>query len=242
MVAASDDNAGTLRDAWEDAAQEWIVWARSEELDHAFWRLNLPSLLELMPAPGRLTVDVGCGEGRVARVLRERGHTVVGVESSPALVEAARAADPGFDVHLAGAERIPLADRAADLVVASMVLQSLDDPEAVMGEIARVLGPDGMVCATFVHPLSTLDDLDEGASYFDVVRFADRLEREAGSMTFHDVHRPLAAYMRLFEDAGFVIDAVREPQPDDDHVAAFPDAAMWRHRPLFLQVRALRRF
>jgi SAM-dependent methyltransferase len=240
-VATSDENTGTLRDAWEEAAQEWIVWARSEQLDHAFWRLNLPSLLELIPPPGRLTVDVGCGEGRVARVLRERGHTVVGVESSPALVEAAREADPGFDVHLAGAERIPLADRAADLVVASMVLQSLDDPEAVMREIARVLGPDGKLCATFVHPFSTLADLDAGASYFEAVRFADRLEREGGGMTFHDVHRPLDEYMRLFEGAGFMIEAVREPQPSDEHVVAFPEAAAWRHRPLFLQVRALRR-
>jgi SAM-dependent methyltransferase len=242
VVATSDDSTGTLRDAWEQAAQEWIVWARSETLDHAFWRLNLPSLLELIPPPGRLTVDVGCGEGRVARVLRERGHAVVGVESSPALVDAAREADPGFDVHLADAERMPLADRAADLAVASMVLQSLDDPDAVMREIARILGPDGTICATFVHPLSTLDDLDPDASYFEVLRYAERLEREGGSMTFHDVHRPLGAYMRLFEDAGFVIDAVREPQPSDEHVAAFPQAAEWRRRPLFLQVRALRRF
>jgi SAM-dependent methyltransferase len=241
-VATSDDSTGTLRDAWEAAAREWIVWARSEELDHAFWRMNLPSLLELIPAPGRLTIDVGCGEGRVARVLRQRGHTVVGVESSPALVEAAREADPGFDVHLAGAERMPLADRAADLVVASMVLQSFDDPGAVMREIARILGPDGTVCATFVHPLSTLEDLDGDASYFEVLRYAERLERPAGSMTFHDVHRPLGAYMRLFEAAGFVIDAIREPEPSDDHVAAFPEAAAWRRRPLFLQVRALRRF
>jgi SAM-dependent methyltransferase len=241
-VATSDDNTGTLRDAWEEAAKEWIVWARSEELDHAFWRLNLPSLLELLPPPGKLTVDVGCGEGRVARVLRERGHTVVGVESSPALVEAAREADPSFDVHLAGAERMPLADRAADLAVASMVFQSLDDPAAVVREIARILGPDGKLCATFVHPLATLDDLPPGASYFEVVRFADRLEREGGGMTFHDVHRPLGEYMRLFEDAGFVVEAMREPQPSDEHVAAFPDAAAWRRRPLFLQVRALRRF
>jgi SAM-dependent methyltransferase len=241
-VATSDDDTGTLREAWEAAAREWIVWARSEELDHAFWRLNLPSLLELIPAPGRLTVDVGCGEGRVARVLRERGHTVVGVESSPALVEAARAADPGFDVHLAGAERMPLSDRAADLVVASMVLQSLDDPGAVVREIARILGPDGTVCASFVHPFSTLADLHGDASYFEVVRFADRLEREGGGMTFHDVHRSLGAYMRLFEEAGFVIDAVREPRPSDAHVAAFPEAAAWQRRPLFLQVRALRRF
>jgi SAM-dependent methyltransferase len=241
-VGTSEDTHGTLRDAWHGQAEEWINWARSRELDHAFWQLNLPSLLELIPPPGRLTVDVGCGEGRLARVLRERGHTVVGIESSTALAEAARAADPGFELHVADAARMPLADRAADLVVASMVFQSMDDPAAVMSEIARVLAPDGRLCVALVHPMNTLRDLGPGASYFDVVRYEERLERDAGAMTFHDVHRPLAGYMRLFEHAGFVIEALREPVPDHDYVAAHPETADWLSKPAFLQVRALRSF
>ena len=79
----------SLREAWDTSAGDWIRWARSPELDHGFWRMGLPWLLELLPAPGRLTVDVGCGEGRLARVLQARGHHVVGVESSPALAAAA---------------------------------------------------------------------------------------------------------------------------------------------------------
>ena len=82
------------RAAWEQQAAGWIEWARSPELDHTFWGFNLPALLRLVPPPGRLTVDVGCGEGRVARELIRRGHTVVGVEGSEALAAAARAAQP----------------------------------------------------------------------------------------------------------------------------------------------------
>jgi ubiquinone/menaquinone biosynthesis C-methylase UbiE len=231
-----------LREAWHENAEQWIRWARSTELDHAFWRLNLPSLLELLPPPGRLTVDVGCGEGRLSRVLREHGHTVIGIESSPALAEAARKADPGFEVHVADAARMPLSDRAADLVVASMVLQSMDDPGSVIQEIARVLAPGGRLCATFVHPLNSLGDLNADASYFEVLRYEDTIEREGASMTFHDVHRPLAEYMGLFEDAELVVEAVREPVPDDDYVDAHREAARWRRRPAFLQLRALRAF
>ena len=93
----------TLRDAWDENAADWVRWARSPELDHAFWHLNLPALMALLPAPGGLTLDVGCGEGRVARALKELGHRVVGIDSSPALVMAARKADPGFDVQVADA-------------------------------------------------------------------------------------------------------------------------------------------
>ena len=41
-----------LRDSWDEHAEEWIAWARSEGHDHFFWRFSLPALLELVPAPG----------------------------------------------------------------------------------------------------------------------------------------------------------------------------------------------
>ncbi|MDP9294507.1 MAG: class I SAM-dependent methyltransferase [Actinomycetota bacterium] len=75
---------------WEEHAEDWIRRARSEGHDHYFWRVSRPALLALPPAPGRLTIDVACGEGRLARVLRERGHHVVAVENSMALARAAR--------------------------------------------------------------------------------------------------------------------------------------------------------
>jgi hypothetical protein len=103
-----------------------------------------------------------------------------------------------------------------------------------------VLAPGGRVCAAFVHPINSLSDLDPEVSYFDVVRYEDVIERDGAVMTFNDVHRPLSGYMRLFEDAGLVVEALREPVPDDEHVAAFPAVKRWRSTPMFLQVRALR--
>jgi hypothetical protein len=55
----------SLRDAWETRAPDWVRWARLPELDDDFWGFHLPEFLRLVPAPGRLTVDVGCGEGRL---------------------------------------------------------------------------------------------------------------------------------------------------------------------------------
>ena len=90
-----------LRAAWDAQAADWIAWARAPDHDHFFWRMSMPALLALLPAPGRLTVDVGCGEGRLARELKARGHRVVGIEGSPALAAAAREADPELTVHVA---------------------------------------------------------------------------------------------------------------------------------------------
>ena len=47
------------------------------------------------PGPGHATLEIGCGEGRVARDMACRGHSVTAVDASPTLLEAAAASDPG---------------------------------------------------------------------------------------------------------------------------------------------------
>jgi hypothetical protein len=83
------EDAMSPRDAWETRAPDWVRWARSPELDDDFWGFHLPEFLRLVPAPGCLTVDVGCGEGRLGRVPAKSGHRVVGFDASLTSVRAA---------------------------------------------------------------------------------------------------------------------------------------------------------
>jgi hypothetical protein len=71
-----------------------------------------------------------------------------------------------------------------------------------------------------------------------VWRYPDRLERHGIEVTFHSEHRPIEAYGRALEDAGFLIEAIREPMPDEAVVAVRPDEERWRRIPNFLMVRA----
>jgi SAM-dependent methyltransferase len=236
--------ADTLRRAWDAEAAAWVAWARTPGHDHYFWHLTLPALLALLPEPGALTVDVGCGEGRVARELRARGHRVVGIEGSPALAAAAREADPDFEVHVADAAAMPLDDGCADLAVASMSLLNMDDLDGVAREVARILRPGGRFAFSTVHPMNSLKPLGDweaaGRSYFADYAYAETRTRGGLTMTFHDAHRPLSAYLGAIERAGLLVEAVREPVPDDAHVADFPEVERWRREPSFLAVRALR--
>jgi SAM-dependent methyltransferase len=52
-------------------------------------------LLDALLPPGGRVLDAGCGTGRVGSALHQRGHTVVGVDADPLLIEAAEADHPG---------------------------------------------------------------------------------------------------------------------------------------------------
>jgi ubiquinone/menaquinone biosynthesis C-methylase UbiE len=96
---------------------------------------------------GRRVLDVGCGTGRVAAALHDRGSRVWGVEPSPEM--AARARERGVHVKVARAEQLPFKEGWFERAVLWLVAHLVDRP-AVSAELARVLAPDGRIAiATF---------------------------------------------------------------------------------------------
>jgi SAM-dependent methyltransferase len=229
-----------LSDFWEGQAERWTRWAREPGHD-SYWRFHRDRFLELVPPPGRLTVDVGCGEGRLARDLKALGHTVVAIDRSGAMLGYAREADPELDVRQADAAALPLEDGAAELVVSFMSLMNTDDLEGAVREAARVLGGGGLYCIAITHPLNTAGEftsreLDapfviEG-SYFEFTQKEVPAERDGLEMTFLDAHRPLEDYSRALESAGLVVERLREVSDTSD------PASRWRRIPLFLHLAA----
>jgi SAM-dependent methyltransferase len=238
----SDHGGPSLTDAWEEQAEAWVRWTRTPDHDDYYDLYNLPSFLELLPAPGRRTIDLGCGEGRLARVLRDLGHVVIGVEPSATLVRAAHSADPAIPVARGRGQAVPLGSGTTDLVVCFMVLQDVDDLPAMCGEIARLLTDDGVACLAIVHPLSSSGFPDPDGEfqyvgrYLDVMRNELAVERNGIEFTFHSAHRPIEHYSRAFESAGLVIRALREPAITDELVAAAPRLARHRLLPNFLHL------
>jgi hypothetical protein len=71
--------ATNLQRAWDQQAPSFIAWARKPNHD-SYWRFHRDQFLPLVPSPGRRTLDLGCGEGRLSRDLETRGHRVVGLD------------------------------------------------------------------------------------------------------------------------------------------------------------------
>src|SRR5258708_16063417 len=143
-----------MRQGWESEAANWASFARTPGFDHAHEDINRPALLELLPAPGRRTLDLACGEGRLTRLLRSLGHAVVGVDASPTMVRLAAVHEDAVRVVLADGGRLPFADEAFDLVVAYMCLHDFDEMPQAVAEIARVLESSGRPCLAVTHPLN----------------------------------------------------------------------------------------
>jgi SAM-dependent methyltransferase len=236
-----------LSEAWEEQARNWARWAREPGHD-SYWRFHRDAFLQLVPPPGRLTLDIGCGEGRVARDLKARGHQVVAIDASPTLVQFAREADPSMEVVLADAARLPLEDQVADLAVAFMSLHDIDDMPGAVRETFRVLASRGRFCFAVVHPVSSAGRFaDESPdahfviadNYLEPHPYVDAIERDGLAMTFHSQHWPLERYFRALEETGFLVEALREVTVDERSMRATRDRR-WLRIPGFLDVRAVK--
>lgn len=236
------------QEAWERHAADWIAWARAPGHD-SYWQFHRDQFLELVPPPSGRTLDLGCGEGRLARDLTALGHDVVGVDGSPTLLAAARDASPKLELHLADAASLPLPDASFGLVVAFMSLQDVDGLEPAVREAARVLTPGGRLCIAIVHPLNSAGAFADDAvgtspfviegSYLDQFPYAEEVARDGYAMRFESLHRPVQTYVEALAAAGLLIERLREPSLPE-HASVSERSERWRRIPLFLHLQAVK--
>jgi SAM-dependent methyltransferase len=106
--------------------------------------LEQPIVREIVDGlPRGLALDAACGTGRHSSYLASLGHTVIGVDSSPAMLERAREKVPGGEFHEAELHVLPLPDDHVDLVVCALALMHVPELEPVLAEFVRVLRPGG---------------------------------------------------------------------------------------------------
>jgi SAM-dependent methyltransferase len=233
------------RQHWSKFASEWIAWASARNSD-AFWAYR-ESLLGFIGHGEGEALEVGCGEGRVSRVLKECGYRVTATDPVEQFIAAAELARSADDYKVAPAADLPFGDSSFDLVVAYNVLMDLDDVPSAVTEIGRVLRPSGTLIISIVHPFA-----DRGrfagpepdapfilqSSYFGRERFEGVEERNEFKMHFAGWSQPLENYMAALERTGFAVVSLREPVPDISTPNARSDMEHWCRVPLFLWMKA----
>ncbi len=124
--------------------QTWDPQAYGRE--GAFVHRLAGGVVELLDAqPGEHILDLGCGDGQLTTRLAAAGAHVRGVDSSAAMVAAARAR--GVEAEEAPAEKLPYGDAAFDAVFSNAALHWVRGQDEMMSEVRRVMKPGGRFVA-----------------------------------------------------------------------------------------------
>ncbi len=237
---SSDETRQVAKKNWNEMAA-WYDEKQGDEGD--LWHRTLidPVLLQVLGSVAGLKVlDLGCGNGYLARKLARQGATVTGVDSSASLIERAKAREPqnrlGITYHATDAAHLGmLEDDSFDIVVSNMVLMNISRGDLAIQEASRVLRLQGRFVASLSHPC--FDTGLSSAWLIERVGLTSTIYRKvswyrepheewvpwniAPGQVWETInyHRPLSWYFRALRTAGLAITAFEEPTPTQEFLA-----------------------
>ena len=189
-------------------------WSATDYAAHGAFvpALGEAALVLLNPQPGELILDLGCGDGVLTERIAAAGARVIGIDSSEAMVEAARAR--GIDAFVGDAETLD-ADREVarfgrfDAVFSNAALHWMTDAEAVAASVAALVREGGR----FVGEMG-------GAGNLAIIRagLREELVERGYALPAEDMawYPTVEEFARVYRAAGFAdIQAERIERPTD---------------------------
>jgi len=216
-----------MADPWEEHA-EWWQEGFTEGADPEYVEQILP-LAAAHLAGAAYVLDVGTGEGQVARLAAAAdAQVVVGVDQSWAQLAVARGRAGGPSYGRAAAAALPFCDGAFDAVVACLVFEHIDEMDAAISEVGRVLRPGGRFLFFLNHPLlqvpgsGWIDDHILEEQYWRIGPYLvedTSMEEVEKDVFLPFVHRPLSRYVNAMAAAGLFVRRMDEPAPPPGFLA-----------------------
>lgn len=206
----SRDPAGELERSWTANAEGWTRAVREGRIESRRVATDAAIVQAVLEGSPRRVLDVGCGEGWLARALAERGVEVLGVDASAPLVDAARArGGASFQVRSYAEITADPGALGADFDAVVFNFALLDREVApLLRAVRRILTPEGLLHVQTVHPWTARGD----APYRD----GWRTETFAGfgpgfpePMPWY--FRTLESWASLLHRSGYRIRELREP-------------------------------
>jgi SAM-dependent methyltransferase len=200
----------------DEAVNRWWQEGFTEGADAEYEEQLLPMARQHLDGARRV-LDVGTGEGQLARLaagLPGVEH-VVGIDPTAAQLAAARQRNGGPNYVRAEAARLPFPDAGFDAVVACLVFEHIDDVDAAIAEVARVLAPTGRFLFFLNHPLlqapgsGWVDDQILEEQYWRIGPYL--IEDKTIVLPF--IHRPLSRYVNALAANGLFVTRMEEPAP-----------------------------
>jgi len=209
------------------------------------------------PVEGAKVLDLGCGEGYVARQLIDRGAaSVKGIDISDEMITRARQAgdaDGRLEYHVGSAAGTVWADPGSmDLAVAVFLFNylSIDEMTAVMKQVLAALRPGGTFIFSVPHPALAFSRPHSAPFYFDAKEhgyFSGRdalfeghiWRRDGVGVPVRCIHKTWSDYFAALSAAGFTeMPLVQELHVTEAHLAMDPEFfGPLRDTPLHVAMR-----
>lgn len=196
-------------EAWAGNAAPWTSAVRTGRIPCRVGVTNQAIVDAVASCRAASVLDLGCGEGWLARELAARGMTVIGADAVPELVRQARAAGSG-DFRVLRYEDLAAhgPNVCVDVVVCNFSLLGKASVQAVFEAVPSLLNPGGIFVVQTLHPLEACG----AAPYRDGWREGSwsGIEGSFGPAAPW-YFRTLASWIRLFEANGLRVFEMREP-------------------------------
>jgi SAM-dependent methyltransferase len=232
-----------MRQEWIAGASNWIERIRGRGDPSRDALLDDWMIEAVGDVRGKDVIDLGCGEGRFCRMLAERGARVTGIDLSEPMIAAARHLRLRDEIYaVADMEELRgFADASFDLAVSYLTLVDVHDLARALAAAHRVLRPGGRFVVCNLAPMVTAGNMwvkygDGTKLHFRLDNYLDETPREMPmcGTRFHNFHRTLSTYINGFLAAGFVLDGIREPFPNEEQLARDPSNEDILRVPLFI--------
>lgn len=208
-----------------DGYDQWA--ATYDVVDNPLIKLEGPVVRALLgDVTGLRILDLGCGTGRHALSLAERGARVTAMDFSWGMLAKARAKARSRVEFVVGDlhSRIPFGDDVFDRVICCLVFDHIRDVAHVLSEMGRVCRRDGSLLVTTLHPAMLLSGVQ--------ARFTDAVTGE--KVLLESVCNQVADYVNGASTAGLRVRSMSEHFVDDALIARSPEAEKYRGWPLLL--------
>jgi ubiquinone/menaquinone biosynthesis C-methylase UbiE len=252
---------------WNENAPAWTALSRAGADVYRDY-LNTPAFFSILPEVAGLNgLDIGCGEGHNTRLLAHRGARMTAIDIADNFIAAAKqmetAQPAGISYQVASAVELPFPENHFDFATGFMSFMEMPETEKVLAEAYRVIKPGGFLQFSISHPCfnngrrKNIRDTTGKTHTVQVSSYFIRLDGEIDEWIFKSAPEAMRADYPLFKvplfsrtlsewinaivAAGFSIEKMQEPCPDEQQLKDCPALEDNAAAPYFLQIRCRKR-
>lgn len=208
-MSSSPLNDSAILRSWQRNVDAWTDAVRGRQIESRCLVTDQAILDAIASRNARSLIDLGCGEGWLARAVAAAGTRVVGIDAVAELVDKARAAGGGADYAVVAYEQLDSAGlEPAEVVVCNFALLGEQSVQHVFGALPALLDPNGAFIVQTLHPVVACGDLPyrDGWRPGSWAGFDPRFVDPAPWY-----FRTLSSWLALFREHGFTLLELREP-------------------------------